>query len=79
MFAISRAEAYQVVGFNKDGTQMQLCFARSLPQLLRAWTKRVAWYEAMGPHNILPSFRKITVWNVDQGFTCLDLPYIPTV
>lgn len=79
MYAISRAEAFQVIGFNKDGTQMRLCSARTLRHLLTAWGKEVARHEKTGRHNILPTFRKIAVWNVDTGFTGLDLPYIPTV
>jgi hypothetical protein len=76
--AISKAEAFQVIGFNKDNTQHRLCSARTLPALLTAWTSEVERHAASGPHNILPTFKRIMVWSVEGGFTGLELPYIPT-
>lgn len=79
MYAISKAEAFQVIAFNKDGTQQRLCSAANLLKLLSFYTKEVARHELAGASNILPTFKKITVWNVDEGFIGLDLPYIQTV
>ena len=79
-FAIQANEQYQVIGFNKDGTQQRLYSARSLRNLLIGWSKEVQRREAMGAHNnTLPTFTAIKVWNVEEGFTGLDLPYIVTL
>ena len=79
-FAIQANEQYQVIGFNKDGTQQRLYSARSLRDLLIGWSKEVTKREALGAHNnTLPTFTAIKVWHVEQGFTGLDLPYIVTL
>ena len=79
-FAIQANERYQVIGFNKDGTQQRLYSARSLRDLLIGWSKEVTKREASGVHNnTLPTFTAIKVWGVKQGFTGLDLPYIITL
>ena len=79
-FAIQANEQYQVIGFNKDGTQQRLYSARSLYHLLSGWCKEVTKREALGAHNnTLLTFTAIKVWNVEQGFTGLDLPYIVTL
>ena len=79
-FAIQANEQYQVIGFNKDGTQQRLYSARSLRDLLIGWSKEVTKREALGAHNnTLPTFTAIKVWNVKEGFTGLDLPYIATI
>lgn len=76
-FAIQKNEQYQVIGFNKDGTQQRLYSARSLRDLIIGWSKEVTKRAALGQHNnTLPTFTAIKVWNVEQGFTGLDLPYI---
>ena len=78
--AILTCEQWQVIGFNKDGTQQRLYSARSLYHLLNGWSKEVTKRESLGAHNnTLPTFAAIKVWNVEQGFTGLDLPYIQTV
>ena len=79
-FAIQKNEQWQVIGFNKDGTQQRLYSARSLRDLLIGWSKEVTQREALGAHNnTLTTFAAIKVWNVEQGFTGLDLPYIVTL
>ena len=79
-FAIQANEQYQVIGFNKDGSQQRLYSARTLRDLLIGWSKEVAKREALGAHNNrLPTFTAIKVWNVEEGFTGLDLPYIVTL
>jgi hypothetical protein len=79
-FAIQKNEQWQVIGFNKDGTQQRLYSARSLYHLLNGWSKEVQRRERTGlQNNTLPSYTAIKVWNVEQGFTGLDLPYIQTV
>ena len=79
-FAIQANEQYQVIGFNKDGTQQRLYSARSLRDLLIGWSKEVTKREALGAHNnTLRTFTAIKVWHVEQGFTGLDLPYIQGV
>ena len=79
-FAIQANEQWQVIGFNKDGTQQRLYSARSLYHLISGWSKEVQRRESMGNHNnTLPSFASIKVWSVEQGFTGLDLPYIQGV
>ncbi len=78
--AIGTADAFQVIGFNKDGSQFKLCGAHSLAALLGEYAKKAARFEATNTANdILGSFLKITVWNVTDGFTGFDLPYIETV
>lgn len=78
-YAISKAESFQVIGFNKDGSQHILSSARTLPALLIEYSKKVARLVATGPaNNFLPTFTKITVWSIDAGFTGLDLPYVET-
>lgn len=79
MHAISKAEAFQVIGFNKDGTQQTLLSARSLSSLILGWAKEVERHAASGPHNILPTFKKITIWNIEQGWTGVDLDWIETI
>ncbi len=78
MYAITKAEAFKVIGFNVDGSQMMLDFAPSLEALLISFGKEIVRHESMGAHNILPTFTKIAVATVD-GFIGLELPYIPTV
>ena len=79
-FAIQPNEQYQVIGFNKDGTQQRLYSARSLYHLLSGWCKEVQRRESMGAHNnTLSTFTAIKVWHVEQGFTGLELPYIQGV
>lgn len=76
MYAICKTEAWQVIGFNKDGTQQILCRARTIDKLITKYAVEVARMVSTGENNILPSFTNIRVWNVEQGFTGLDLPYI---
>ena len=79
-FAIQANEQWQVIGFNKDGTQQRLYSARSLRDLLIGRSKEVSKREALEAHNnTLPTFTAIKVWNVEEGFTGLDLPYIATL
>lgn len=79
-YAIQANEQWQVIGFNKDGSQQRLYSARSLRDLLIGWSKEVTKRESLGAHNnTLTTFTAIKVWNVEQGFTGLDLPYIQTV
>lgn len=80
MYAISKPETFQVIGFNKDGSQSILSNAGTLEKLLVEYMAKVVHLEATKHHaNILASFTKITVWNVTDGFTGFDLPYIETV
>ena len=76
---IGRCEAWQLIGFNKDGTQLRLFSAYSLPLLLKGWAKEIEKHEKYPQCNILTIFNKIVVWNVDEGFTGLELPYIETI
>ena len=78
-FAISKAENFQVIGFNKDGTQHRLFSASSLRHLLIGWAKDITRHEKAGASNILPTFTKIVVWNIEEGFTDIELPYIQTI
>ena len=79
-FAIQANEQWQVIGLNKDSTQQRLYSARSLRDLLIGWSKEVSKREALEAHNnTLPTFTAIKVWNVEEGFTGLDLPYIATL
>lgn len=79
MYAISKAEAFQVWAYNKDGSQMRLFSARTLLGLLSGWTKELQRYEATGHHNFLPTFRKIFVWDQEAGEILMDIPYIETI
>jgi hypothetical protein len=77
MYAISTTESWQVIAFNKDNTQQRLCFAHSLPALLSEFTKYLQRADSVRVHGeVLRSFKTIKVWNVDQGFTGLELPSI---
>lgn len=80
MYAIQKCEHWQVVGFNRDGTQQRLYSSHTLRHLLQGYAKLVAQREALGAHNnTLSTYKVIKVWNIEQGFTGLDLPYIPQV
>ena len=77
---IGRCEHWQVIGFNRDGTQSRICSAYRLDLLLKQYTKDVARMELQGIADcILGSYNKIIVWNIDEGFTGLELPYIKTI
>lgn len=78
--AILEHEQWQVIGFNKDDTQQRLYSARSLYHLLTGWSKEVQRRESVGAqNNTLSTYIAIKVWNVEQGFTGLELPYIKDV
>ena len=74
--AILPCEQWQVIGFNRDGTQQNLFSARSLYHLINGWSKEVEKRKTLGHKNTLPTYMTIKVWNIEQGFTGLDLPYI---
>ena len=77
MYAIASTESWQVVAFNRDNTQQRLCSAHSLAQLLKEYTKHLEKAEKAQIHKeVMKSYKIIKVWNVDQGFTGLELPYI---
>ena len=77
MYAIHTTSQWQVVGFNKDNSQHRICSAHSLSALLSEFTKYLQRAEAIRVHGeVLRSFKTIKVWNVDQGFTGLELPSI---
>ena len=77
MYAIPSFEQWQVIGFNKDGTQHKICAAHSSLHLLKEFTKYLQRAEANPVHReVLDSFKAIKVWDIDQGFTGLDLPSI---
>lgn len=77
--AIYKCEAWQVIGWNRDGTQSRLHSASDLGDLLTGYAKTI---ERMNAHpatvEVLKSYRKISVWSVEEGFTGLELPYIET-
>jgi hypothetical protein len=78
--AIYKCESFQVVAYNKDGSQSRLYSAGSLGDLLTGYAKVI---ERMMKHpatvGVMKSYTKIFVWNVDDGFTGLELPFIETV
>lgn len=77
MYAIHSFQQWQVIGFNRDNTQHKICTAHSLAALLREFTKHLQRAEAIPVHReVLDSFKVIKVWNVNQGFTGLELPSI---
>ncbi|MGL5468552.1 MAG: hypothetical protein ACRDCT_10260 [Shewanella sp.] len=77
MYAIQTTEQWQVIGFNKDNTQHKICKAHSLAALLGEFTKYWQRAKAIPVHReVLDSFKAIKVWNVNQGFTGLELPSI---
>lgn len=77
MFAIHSFEQWQVIGFNKNGTQHRVCSAHSLAALLGEFMTYLQRAEAAPLHKeVLESFKALKVWNVKQGFTGLDLPSI---
>lgn len=77
MYSIHTFEQWQVIGFNKDNTQHRLCSAHSLSALLGEFTQYLQRAEAAPLHKeVLDSFKAIKVWNVDQGFTGLELPKV---
>lgn len=78
MYAIHTFEQWQVIGFNKQGEQHNICRAHSLDQLLKEFTKELEKAEKSPLHReVLNSYAKIKVWNVEHGFTSLELPSIP--
>lgn len=77
MNVIHTFEQWQVIGFNKDNTQHKICTAHSLAALLGEFTKYLQRAEAVPVHReVLDSFKAIKVWNINQGFTGLELPSI---
>jgi hypothetical protein len=77
MYAIHTTESWQVIAYNKDNTQQRLCSAHSLSALLSEFTKYLQRAESIRVHGeVLRSFKTIKVWNVEQGFTGLELPSI---
>ena len=77
MNAIHTFEQWQVIGFNKDSTQHKICTAHSLAALLGEFTKYLQRAEIAPVHReVLGSFKAIKVWNIDQGFTGLELPKV---
>jgi hypothetical protein len=77
MHAIHTFNQWQVIGFNKDNTQHNICSAHSLSALLGEFTKYLQRAEVAPLHKeVLDSFKAIKVWNVDQGFTGLELPKV---
>lgn len=77
MYAIHTTESWQVIAFNKDNSQQRVCSAHSLSALLSEFTKYLQHANAVRVHGeVLRSFKTIKVWNVDQGFTSLELPHI---
>jgi hypothetical protein len=77
MYAIHTINQWQVIGFNKDNTQHAITEAHSFPALLGNFTKYLE-RAAIDPlhKEVLESFKVIKVWNVDQGFTGLELPKV---
>jgi len=69
---------YQVIGFNRDGSQLVLVSAPTLYTLLKRYAAKVARLESHPPSNYLPTLKRIRVWNSEDGFTSLEFPYIPT-
>lgn len=77
MNVIHTFEQWQVIGFNKDNTQHKICTAHSLLALMNEFTKYLQRAEAVPVHReVLDSFKAIKVWNVNKGFTGLELPSI---
>lgn len=77
MFAIHSFQQWQVIGFNKDNSQRQICAACSLPELIKEYVKQLTKTENSRLHReAMHSYKTIKVWNVDQGFTGLELPSI---
>ena len=77
MYAIHTINQWQVIGFNKDNTQHAIIEAHSLPALLSNFTKYLERAATAPLHQeVLESFKAIKVWNVDQGFTGLELPKV---
>lgn len=77
MYAIPTFEQWRVIGFDKQREQRIICRAHSLEQLLEEFTKELDRAEKAPIHReILESYIKIKVWNIDQGFTGLELPSI---
>lgn len=80
MHAIHSFNQWQVIGINKDNTQHRIASAHSLSALLSEFSKYLQRANAVRVHGeVLRSFKTIKVWNVDQGFTSLELPHITTI
>lgn len=75
MYAIHSFNTWQIIGFNKDSTQHIITTAHSLPALLGNFTKYLERASIAPIHReVLDSFKTIKVWNVEEGFTGLELP-----
>jgi hypothetical protein len=80
MYAIHTFEQWHVVGFDKQGEQHVICRAPSLEKLLQAFTEELKRAEKAPLHaETLKTYKKIKVWNVDQGFTSLELPHLKDI
>jgi hypothetical protein len=77
MYAIHTFEQWHAVGFNKQGEQHVICRAHSLDQLLKEFSKELEKANKAPLHReALNSYVRIKVWNVEHGFTSLELPKI---
>lgn len=80
MYSIHTNESWQVIAFNKDNSQHRVCSAHSLSALLSEFTKYLQRADSVRVHGeVLRSFKAVKVWNVEQGFTGLELPSITTI
>jgi hypothetical protein len=68
MSTIGKSISWQVIGYNKDGTQLRLCSASSRKALMKGWAEDVKRHQAHANTNILPTFVSILVWNVERGW-----------
>jgi hypothetical protein len=77
MYAIHTFEQWHAVGFNKQGEQHVICRAHSLDQLLKEFSKELEKADKAPLHReALNSYVRSKVWNVEHGFTSLELPKI---
>lgn len=74
--AVYKCEAFQVIAYNKNGTQSRLFAAATLAGLLKGYSKVI---ERMNAHpatvEVMKSYTKIFVWSSDTNENILDLPY----
>lgn len=74
--AVYKCESFQVIAYNKDGSQSRLFAAGTLASLITGYSKLLT---RMNAHpatvEVMKSYTKIFVWSAKTNGNVLDLPY----
>lgn len=67
-YALSRAENWQVIAFNRDNTQQSISSGSTEKSALLQFDKWLARQAKLGAHSIADKFKSYKLWNVSRGF-----------